>query len=224
MTEQEEGSFLEDCEIATALANAEKTQHEAEFARWNAASAKLAYEAELINHQHQLDGVYTFNRVVTEKSTNRLLRAMKMWHDHDPEGKWTIYLNSVGGEIVSGNALLDELYTHSLRGGGSHHITIKVRGAAASMAGVLLQAADLRLMGPTALLMIHEPSSGASGTLHDIRAESEWLERWWVTASELYAARATGMTAAEIRAAAYKQDWWLTAEQAVTEGFADQIG
>lgn len=219
----EEENYLLDCEVARALAEAEKAQHEAELAKWSAKSAKVAYDTEYINYRSQLDGTYSFYRDVSQKSCNKLMQAMKMWHDVDPEGPWTIYLNSVGGEIIPGTALLDELAVHSLRRGGSHEITIKVRGEAASMAGILLQAGDIRLIGPTSLLMIHEPMSGVSGSLHDIRAEAEWLERYWVTASELFAERST-MTSEEIRVTAHKQDWWLTAKESCRLGFADAIG
>ena len=92
------------------------------------------------------------------------------------------------------------------------------------MAAVLLQAADVRLMGPTSFLMIHEPSSGASGSLHAIRAEAEWLDRWWDIAAATFAERATSMSADQIRMRCHKQDWWLTAKEAITEGFADGIG
>jgi ATP-dependent protease ClpP protease subunit len=202
---------------------AEKTKYEADMARWQAESARIAFETERINLNSQLDGVYSFYREVTQKSCNKLLSAMKLWHDEFPKGPWTIYLNSVGGGIVPGTALLDELMVHSLRGGGTHEVTIKVRGEAASMASVLLQAADRRLIGPSSQMMIHEPSSFAEGTVHTIKAEADWLLRWWNSACVLFASRAN-MTVGEIKRAALKQDWWLTADQAVEKGFADEVG
>lgn len=215
--------FLLDCRIAEAAANAEKTQAEAELAKWTARTAHVEYEQARINHEHQLDGVYSFYKEITEKSCNKLLRTMKVWHDYDPKGAWTIYLNSIGGDLMAGLALLDELIVNSIRGGGNHHVTIKVRGEAASMAGILLQAADLRLIGPSSHLMVHEPSSFLEGTMHQVKDHIDWVVRWWDSACELYAGRSK-LTKTQIAEKALKNDWWMTASEAVEWGFADDIG
>ena len=50
-----------------------------------------------------------------------------------------------------------------------HHITTVVRGYAASFGAVLLQAGDVRIVGPESRVMLHEVSSMAWGKLHEIK-------------------------------------------------------
>jgi len=61
----------------------------------------------------------------------------------------TIILNSEGGEVNQGLAIMDMMQRQSV------HITVEVYGEACSMAAVILQAADTRRMAPTSRLMVH---------------------------------------------------------------------
>ena len=158
------------------------------------------------------------------KSMNRLYRAMRVWHKHDPVGPWTIYLNSVGGEAWAGIGIIDELISQSIRGGGTHEITIKVRGVAASAAAMMLQAADRRLIGKNSQLMIHKGSSGIVGTADDIADEHEWWQASIDQMVELFLSRTDGITRASLLRKINRRDWWLTASEAVDIGFADGIG
>lgn len=216
--------FYEECRIVTAQAEAEKAKAEAEMAKWVAASAKLAYTQDLINHRHQMDGVYTFNRFVNRKSAEGLMNAMHIWHAEDPAAPWTIYLNSVGGELIHGNALIDELVAHSIRGGGTHHVTIKVRGLAASMAGMILQAGDSRLMGANSELMIHAGSGGVHGTYYDLKDEVQYHDRLMDAMVKWFLSRTDKITADQLLEKIDRRDWWMPADEAIKWGFADGIG
>jgi ATP-dependent Clp protease protease subunit len=61
----------------------------------------------------------------------------------------TIILNSEGGDVNQGLAIMDMIRRQSA------HITIDVYGEACSMASIILQAADTRRMAPTSRLMVH---------------------------------------------------------------------
>lgn len=61
----------------------------------------------------------------------------------------TIILNSDGGEVNQGLAIMDMIRRQQ------SHITVDVYGEACSMASIILQAADTRRMAPTARLMMH---------------------------------------------------------------------
>jgi ATP-dependent protease ClpP protease subunit len=224
--EQEAADFATDVEFATTLATVEKLQAEAELVKWQAQNEKLSYEQEKFNFEHQLNGEYTFNRDVTQKSAARLLRACHVWHQHDPEAPWTIYLNSVGGELYNGNAIIDELTSHSLRGGGTHHITIKVRGVAASMGGMILQAADHRVIGLNSQIMIHKGGAGMNGhvTLDQLADEVEFFRQSTDWMIRLFLSRTDKITRPEFLEAITRRDWWLFSEEAVKVGFADAIG
>ncbi|BCO56123.1 hypothetical protein MINTM005_13670 [Mycobacterium intracellulare] len=213
-----------DLDATQALALAEKYSFEAEHARWQAKREELSYQQELMEHQWQFDGVYSFFNRVTPKSVNKLLHTMALWDKHDPEGDWVIYLNSVGGDEVHCYALLDELTAHSRRGKGGHHIEIRVRGWAASAAGVILQAADHRVMGPTSQLMIHKGSGGIKGDIDQCFDEVEYMRRSVDRMVDVFLSRTDKVDYDDMLAKINRRDWWVNAEQAVELGFADAIG
>ena len=61
----------------------------------------------------------------------------------------TIILNSEGGEVNQGLAIMDMVRRQLA------HITMDVYGEACSMAAIILQSADTRRMAPTSRLMVH---------------------------------------------------------------------
>lgn len=215
--------LISDCEVAQAVALAEKAQQEAEHVKWQAHRERLAYQQELAEYEWQHDGIYSFHRRVTQKSVDKLLHTLQRWHQQDKHKPWTIYLNSVGGEEYAGWAAIDELQSHSLRGGGSHAITIKVRGVAASMGAMIFQAGDSRLMGAGARLMIHKGSIGMHGTADEFLDEAEWVKHATEQMVHLFVGR-SNCTRERIMSMIHRRDWWLPATEAVALGFADGIG
>ena len=168
--------------------------------------------------------MYSFHDQVTQESSDRLLHMMSVWHRHDPSLPWTIHLNSVGGSIYEGNSIIDELISHSVRGGGTHEVTIKVRGVAASMGGMILQAADHRVIGRNSMLMIHKGNDGVSGTADEIADLAEWLRRdteWMIS---FFLDRTNAVTREEFLTRIDRRDWWLNSTEAMDLGFVDRIG
>ena len=223
--EEEVSAAAEVADVAKVLSLGEKYQAEAEVARWQAKREELAYQEELLAHEWHFDGTYSFHDQVTQESADKLLQIMSVWHQHDPQRPWTIHLNSVGGSIHAGNSIIDELIAHSLRGGGTHEITIKTRGLAASMGGMILQAGDHRAIGRNSMLMIHRGGAdGVSGTADDIADVAEWFRRdtdWMIS---YFLDRTTAITREEFVAKIDRRDWWLNSTEALAIGFVDRIG
>lgn len=166
---------------------------------------------------------YVFDDAVHEDSVGEALETIDRWHRQHPESDWHLIINSPGGYVNEGFHLFDQLYGYSIRGGGSHHITGTVRGMAASMAGILLQAVDQRLMGPHAMLHLHQIGGGAFGRLEEIKDEIECMELLEKLAVDAY------MERARISRKKFKRMWnrkevWLTAPKSLSYGFIDGIG
>lgn len=132
----------------------------------------------------------------------------------------TLIINSPGGSVFEGWRLFDELRAASLAG---HRITTKVRGMAASMAAVLVQAGDERVIGPESYLMVHEPSSMAWGKAFEVKEQALLLERLNDQIAEKFASR-SGKTKVEMKKLFERTDAWFNAEQCIKHGFADKIG
>lgn len=127
----------------------------------------------------------------------------------------TITVDSVGGCAFAGLQIYVALRRHQ----GA--VTILVDGIAASAASLIAMAADNIVMRPSARLMMHNPSAVAQGSGDDLRATAVLLDRIgsamvaaYATRSRLPADRVAAMLAAET---------WLSADQALTLGFADKI-
>lgn len=225
MTDAPADDLSEDIELSRLISEAEKTAHEARLAELQAKKAEMDLLEVQINLDYQLSGEYSFFEKVNEKSAKRLIRTMRVWHKYNPQGNWVINLNSVGGSVAHGAALFDEISSRSVRGGGGHHITIKVRGLAASMAGILLQAADDRVIGKSSQLMIHESQGGVIGGHSDILQEADWHNRWLDFMVDVFLSRTKKITRAQLlRKIAHGRDWYLTADEALEYGFVDRIG
>ena len=82
--------------------------------------------------------------------------------------------DSPGGGIIEGFSLFDQILW--LRANG-HQVTTIGQGMAASMAGVLLQAGDIRIMSPQASLLIHEASFGAMGSFGQVEDQVKFVKK-----------------------------------------------
>ncbi len=144
---------------------------------------------------------------------------LSRWSRRFPGQAMTLILNSPGGAVTHGLALYD--FILKLRADG-HHVTVVVLGQAASMGGILLQAGDKRVIGVSSRVLIHEVSAGTSGNVQKMDDDVENFKANWDKLAHILAFRSF-LTVAEVKRKAYRFDWWLTAKEAVADGFADEI-
>lgn len=123
-----------------------------------------------------------------------------------------VNLNSPGGDFFEGLAIFNMLNQHPYK------VTMNILGLAASAASVIAMAGDEILMGEGSFLMIHNAWSIAAGNRHDFVKAAEVLAPFDTSMAELYAAR-TGMSK-EDAAAMMDKETWITASQAIEDGFA----
>src|SRR5665213_759548 len=110
---------------------------------------------------------YSFNQSVTAGSVNDCISQLTEWTriaGKEPV-TITIIFNSPGGSVIDGMHLWDFLQWVKSQG---HTIETVAFGMAASMAGILLQAGDNRVLGKESYLLIHEVSFGTSGKIGEI--------------------------------------------------------
>jgi ATP-dependent Clp endopeptidase proteolytic subunit ClpP len=130
-----------------------------------------------------------------------------------------IIFSSGGGSIVDGMALYD--FIQDLRAQG-HRITTSTLGIAASMAGILLQAGDVRTMGREAWLMIHEAAFRTEGKIGEIEDTVDWIKKVQERVLLIFAARSQ-MSAEDIRAKWTRRDWWIDSDEALQLGLVDAL-
>lgn len=163
---------------------------------------------------------YVFNGSVDGASANKCIDQLTTWQrSDDPPTEIEIVFNSPGGSVVPGLALFD--YIQFVRESGIHVTTSSI-GYAASMAGILLQAGDQRVIGRNSWLLIHEGSFGAVGSVADVKDTVKWVDMMQARVVEIFAERSK-LSKAQIKRRMSRTDWWMSAPEALKLGFVDQV-
>ena len=132
------------------------------------------------------------------------------------KGPIEVHINSGGGEVFDGIAIGNAIRAHK------GPVTTVVDGVAASIASVIAQAGQERVVQPGAMLMIHDASTFEYGNADELAKTAQVLDQVSGNLADIYAERCGG-TADQWRTA-MKATTWYTAEQAVTAGLADKVG
>ena len=147
------------------------------------------------------------------------MNKLTQWHRKDPKCPIEIVFSSPGGSIIDGFELFD--FIQYLRGKG-HTITTGSLGMAASMAGILLQAGDVRWIGHQAWLMIHRAAFGAIGKTYEIEDEVKLVKRIEGRILDIFTSR-SNLTKHKIIRNWDRKDWWIDADEALEMGLVDEV-
>ena len=154
---------------------------------------------------------------VDADSSNELIKQLLYLNQENPEKEITIYINSPGGEVISGLAVYDCIRLMQAP------IRTVCTGMAASMGAFLLSsgAKGKRLALPNAEVMIHQPSGGAKGQATEIQIVAENILKTKKKLNEILAAN-TGQSVEKI-AEDTERDNFMSAEEAKAYGLIDEI-
>ena len=126
-----------------------------------------------------------------------------------------VMINSPGGDVFAGQAIHSMLNRHPAK------VTVYVDGLAASIASIVAMAGDTVVMPRNAMMMIHNPWTVALGDAREFRKLAETLDGIRDSMIAAYESK-SGKPRAEILPL-LNAETWMTAEQAVEMGFADEI-
>ena len=162
------------------------------------------------------DRIIFIQGVVEENMANHIVGQLLLLESQS-SAPINIYVNSPGGSVTQGMAIYDTLqYIRS-------PITTIVIGQAASMGSLLAQAGDKRYITPNSRHMIHQPLGGASGQATDVEIHAKELLRWKEVLTNIYVKHNTKGKTYEELAKDMERDNYMTADQAVEYGLADEI-
>ena len=132
----------------------------------------------------------------------------------------TIIMNNLGGDFNHGMAIYDAIKNCP------NHVTIRALGYAMSMGSIILQAADLRVMGPNASQMLHYGTwafEGHAKTGQKWAKENERLDQWMEKMYlEKIQAKVPDFTLSRLKKL-LDHDTFLNARESIDYGLADQI-
>jgi len=170
-----------------------------------------------INSRLLKDRIINFHGPVDERVAEIIVAELLYLQSEDPKKPISMYINSPGGSVTDGLAILDTMnlitcpvYTYCV-------------GQCASMGAVLLAAGekDHRYALPNSRVMVHMVSSGAGGQILDIKKQVEEADRLNDRLFELLA-KYTGKDIKSLKKDC-DRDKFMSAEEAVKYGLVDKV-
>ena len=127
-----------------------------------------------------------------------------------------LYINSNGGSVKEGTAIYNQLKRHKA------HKTGYVDGVAHSIAFVILQACDKRIMGEGTSALVHDMWVCTCGNARQLRQEADQLDILMQGSRALFMQRAKNITEEQL-IELMKKETMLTPDMALEYGFIDAI-
>jgi ATP-dependent Clp protease protease subunit len=154
---------------------------------------------------------------IDDTVANLVVAQLLFLESEDPDKDIKLYINSPGGSVYAGLAMLDTM--NLIKPDVS---TICV-GMAASMGAVLLAAGTKgkRFSLPNARIMIHQGSAGFEGTPSDIEITAREVLRSRETLDAILAER-TGKSVEQVHKDT-DRDYWMSADESKSYGLIDSI-
>jgi len=175
------------------------------------------------------DRIVMLNGPVEDHMANLIVAQLLFLESDNPDKSINLYINSPGGAVTAGLAIYDTM----------QYIKCDVRtivmGQACSMGSFLAQAGTpgKRVVLPESRTMIHRVSSGTPGTsgsvhvqelqFEDAKRHYEESQKVNKRLTELYVKHNTAGKTYEELFETMKFDTFLTAQEAVENGFADKV-
>ena len=161
------------------------------------------------------DRIIFLGEEINSVSANLVVAQLLHLESQDAEKDISLYINSPGGEVYSGLAILDTMNFIKPQ------VSTICVGMAASMAAVLLSAGGKRFCLPHSKVMIHQPSGGAQGQQTEIEIVAEEIKKTRRELNQILS-DASGQPIEKVQADT-ERDNYLTAAEALDYGLIDRI-
>lgn len=163
------------------------------------------------------DRIIFLGEEINSVSANLVVAQLLHLESQDAEKDISLYINSPGGEVYSGLAILDTMNFIKPQ------VSTICVGMAASMAAVLLSAGakGKRFCLPHSKVMIHQPSGGAQGQQTEIEIVAEEIKKTRRELNQILS-DVSGQPIEKVRADT-ERDNYLTAAEALDYGLIDRI-
>jgi ATP-dependent Clp protease protease subunit len=160
-----------------------------------------------------------FRGEVTAEMADILVAQLLYLESEDPEKPINMYVHSPGGSVTAGLAVYDTMQFIT------SPVYTMVIGQACSMGSFIAQAGEPghRYILQSATTMIHQPSAGFSGQASDIEIHAKEISRIKAFMNSIYVKHNSAGLDAEQISMMLDRDKFLTADETVKNGFADQV-
>jgi ATP-dependent Clp protease protease subunit len=163
------------------------------------------------------DNIIFIGTAIDDQVANIVIAQILFLWMEDRKKPINLYINSPGGHITSGLAILDTLLFTGCE------VNTYCIGQAVSLAALLVAAGTKgkRFALPHSRMMLHQPYGGVGGTAQDIAIQAkEIIEQKKMTNALL--SRFTGQPSDKVKKIS-ERDFYLSADEALAFGIIDQI-
>jgi len=163
------------------------------------------------------DNIIFIGQGIDDPLANLVIAQLLFLEAEDPDRDISIYINSPGGSVTAGLAMMDTMAFVK------PDISTFCVGQAASMAAVLLSAGKKgkRFALPNSRIIIHQPLGGAQGQAADIDIQAREILRMRAMLNGILASN-TGQTVEAIERDT-DRDYIMTAAQGEKYGLIDEV-
>lgn len=161
--------------------------------------------------------LYFLGEQIDDNVANSVVAQLLHLESSDPEKDVSLYINSPGGSVTAGLAILDTMNFIKC------DVSTICLGQCASMGAVLLAGGTKgkRLALPNSMILIHQPSGGAQGQQTEVAIVADFMLKTRQRLNKILAEQ-TGQDLDRIQADT-ERDNYMTAEQALEYGLIDRI-
>ncbi len=154
---------------------------------------------------------------IDDQVANSVVAQLLHLESADPEKDISLYINSPGGSVTAGLAILDTMNFIKC------DVSTICLGCCASMAAVLLSngTKGKRLCLPNSMVLIHQPSGGAQGQQTEIQIVADFMLKTRKQLNQILSDN-TGQALETIQRDT-ERDNYMTAQQALEYGLVDKI-
>lgn len=128
-----------------------------------------------------------------------------------------LYVNSPGGSVFEGIAIYNMLKRHNAK------VHAYVDGLAASIASVIIMAADKIYMPANSMIMIHNPWTYVVGNSTELRKQADDLDRIGESSKQSYLQKAGDKLSVDKLQKMLDDETWLNANEALEYGLCDVV-
>jgi ATP-dependent Clp protease protease subunit len=162
------------------------------------------------------DRVIMVNGVVETNMASAIV-AQLLFLESDGDEEITMFVDSPGGSVTAGMSIIDTMNFIK------PDISTIITGQGASMGSLISTSGTKgkRFMLPNSRHMIHQPLGGFSGQATDAEIHVNELVRWKKVLTNIYVEQ-VGKEYDEL-AADMERDFFMTAEESVAYGLADEV-
>ena len=163
------------------------------------------------------DNIIFLGGPIDDTVANIVIAQMLFLQSENPKKDISLYINSPGGDVMSGLAIIDTM-NHI-----KNDVSTICTGVAASMGAMILAsgAKGKRFSLPHGDIMIHQPHGSVQGQTTDIQRTAELFVKHKATLAKMIA-DASGQPLKKVQDD-MERDHWMNAKEAKEYGIIDKI-